>query len=60
MTVDPYFYPGTRVLKNKLGIRDAVELDAVERMLVTQRMLEGAPSGNFDLSHLRKIHRHLF
>ena len=60
MTVDPYLYPGTRVLKNKLGIRDAVELDAVERMLVTQRMLEGAPSGDFDLSHLRKIHRHLF
>lgn len=28
--------------------------------MVTERLAEGAPSGNFDLPHLRSIHRHLF
>jgi cell filamentation protein len=57
---DPYVYPGTFVLKNKLGIRDAKELDYAERERVTQRTAEGAPGGDFDMAHLRAIHRHLF
>jgi len=32
----------------------------VERRLVTQRIIEGAPTGDFDVAHLRAIHRHLF
>jgi cell filamentation protein len=60
MNEDPYLYPGTTVLKNKLGIRNGAELDAVERRLVTERIAEGSPKGKFDLNHLRKIHRHLF
>jgi len=57
---DPYVYPGTRCLINKLGIIDAVGLDAMERRLVIQRAREGVPAGNFDLSHLCAIHKHLF
>ncbi len=57
---DPYTYPGSTVLRNKLGLSDAVQLDRLERRLVTQRAAEGIPVGGFDLGHLRAIHRHLF
>lgn len=55
-----YKYPGTDVLRNKLGIRDTVALDYAERRLARQRIEEGCPSGQFDLAHLQAIHRHLF
>lgn len=57
---DPYTYPGSTVLRNRLGLTDAVRLDRLERQLVTQRAAEGIPAGGFDLAHLRAIHRHLF
>jgi cell filamentation protein len=57
---ESYFYPGTTVLKNKLGIRDSDHLAEAERELVRQRMSEGVPEGHFDLDHLKAIHRHLF
>jgi cell filamentation protein len=57
---DPYLIPGSSVLRNKLGIRQAEELDQIERRLVVQRIREGLPRGGFDLRHLRAIHRHLF
>ncbi len=59
---DPvYCYPPDHtVLKNKLGIRRAADLDRAERRLVTQRIREGVPNGNFDLAHLQAIHKHLF
>ena len=60
MSDDPYVYPGTNVLKNKLGLHDADALDRAERGLVRLRIQEGAPTGEFDLAHLRTIHRHLF
>jgi cell filamentation protein len=60
MSDDPYVYPGTTILRNKLGIRDAATLDALERRMVAQRMAEGIPTGDFDLAHLQAIHRHLF
>lgn len=60
MNDDHYVIPGTRVLRNKLGISDADELDKAERLLVVQRTIEGPPTGDFDLAHLRSIHRHLF
>lgn len=60
MSGDPYVYPGTAVLKNKLDLRDPEELDRAERRLVQTRIQEGAPAGRFDLAHLRAIHRHLF
>ena len=58
--VDPYLIPGTKVLRNRLGISDARRLDRIERRLVADRIVEGAPIGAFDLAHLRAIHRHLF
>lgn len=58
---DPYLYPGTRTLRNKLNIRDARVLDRAERSYVRDRLIEGAPpTGNFDLAHLQAIHRYLF
>lgn len=59
---DPvYCYPPDfTVLKNKLNIREADVLDRFERRLVVQRFAEGAPGGEFDLAHLKAIHRHLF
>ena len=57
---DPYLYPGSTVLRNRLGITDNDRFDYVERALVTQRVREGSPPGDFDLAHLRAIHRHLF
>ncbi|MCX7381319.1 MAG: Fic family protein [Alphaproteobacteria bacterium] len=60
MSDDPYVYPGTTILKNALGITDPDELDLMERRLVRVRLDEGVPGGEFDLAHLRAIHRHLF
>jgi cell filamentation protein len=59
---DPtYCYPPDHlVLRNKLDLRDAGQLDFFERELVAQRTAQGIPSGQFDLAHLRAIHRHLF
>ena len=57
---DPYVYPGTSVLRNKLGTSDPVFLDKQERALVVLRSRGGIPRGSFDLAHLRAIHRHLF
>lgn len=57
---DPYLFEDVPVLRNKLGIRDAGKLDRKERLLVTVRILQGAPAGAFDLAHLKAIHRHLF
>lgn len=61
MSDTEYCYPPDyTVLKNKLGLRDAAELEFFEREFVMERIAQGAPSGNFDLAHLRAIHRHLF
>jgi cell filamentation protein len=57
---DPYAYPGSTVLRNRLGLTDSARLDRAERWLVTQRAAEGLPPGRFGLAHLRAIHRHLF
>ncbi|WP_131748050.1 Fic family protein [Frankia sp. Cppng1_Ct_nod] len=63
MDDDPYCWPGTNCLRNKLGIRDAEELAAVEHTIVglqrirlTTRSLPGA----FDTAHLQRFHRALF
>jgi cell filamentation protein len=57
---DPYFDTLHNVLRNKLGINDQARFDTHERRLVTQRIAEGVPTGNYDLAHLQAIHRHLF
>ena len=60
---DPYLDPATGVLRNRLGIRDATDLEETEAALAATRSYElwEAPlKGNFDLAHLQSIHRHLF
>ena len=61
MSDTDYCYPPDyAVLRNKLGIRDAAELDRAERRRVAQRLSEAVPRGDFDLDHLKAIHHHLF
>lgn len=57
---DYCYPPDFKVLKNKLNLRHATELERFETELVMQRVAEGVTGGSFDLAHLRAIHRHLF
>lgn len=60
---DPYLYPHSDVLINRLGITDRETLSAAESDLVRTRIVEAvekAIPGNFDQKHLQAIHRHLF
>ena len=57
---DPYCYPNSTVLKNRLDIRDQVTLDAFEAMITAQRSEEPLPRGRLSYAHYRAIHRHLF
>jgi cell filamentation protein len=60
---DPYTYPGTDVLRNLLDIRDPQQLAAFEANATIARLVEldAAPLlGEFDLTHLKAIHRHIF
>lgn len=60
---DPYVYPGTDVLKNKAGLRNADTLHQFEYEQSATRAIElqARPiQGRFDLPHLQAIHRHLF
>ncbi|MCY3874138.1 MAG: Fic family protein [Rhodobacteraceae bacterium] len=57
---DYCYPPDYTVLRNRLDIRDARALDEAERELVALRLLEPVPTGDFDLTRLKVIHRHLF
>ncbi len=57
---DPYAYPGTSVLRNRLDIRDARNLAAFEVEIFTLRAQEPLPHGKFDPAHYCSIHHHLF
>jgi len=60
---DPYIYPGTRVLRNLLDIRDPDGLAVVEADLTIRRLTElnARPlRGSFNVAHLRAIHKHIF
>ncbi len=57
---DPYAYPGTSVLQNRLDIRDAGILGAFEVEIFTLRAEEPLPHGKFDPIHYCSIHHHLF
>ena len=58
---DPYPYPGTDVLRNRLGITDAKELDRCERLITRARSNEAARM-DFPLTPdgYRALHKHLF
>ena len=58
-----YCYPGSNVLKNKIGIRDLERLHEMERKLTMLRILELLDKpvrGAFDLKHLQAIHAYIF
>jgi hypothetical protein len=48
---DPYCYPGTSILINRLGIRDQTILDAFEAEITSQRATEPLPRGRFGYRH---------
>jgi cell filamentation protein len=60
---DPYLYPGTDVLKNVPGFRNAEQCGAFETLHTAARMYElllYPVQGGFDVAHLKAIHRHIF
>ena len=60
---EDYFYPGTKVLKNNLGIMDASLLREKEIELTFARqveLIENPIEVNFDAEHLKNIHYYLF
>jgi cell filamentation protein len=57
---DPYLYPGTSVLRNRLDIRDAEGLAKFEVEAAHARAEEGLPEGNFDPAHYCASHYQLF
>jgi fido (protein-threonine AMPylation protein) len=56
---DPYVYPGTSTLANKLGITDAGMLRLAEYAATTRRTLD-APDFPLTAAGYRATHRHLF
>ncbi|MBO4813253.1 Fic family protein [Candidatus Saccharibacteria bacterium] len=60
---DPYCYPNSRVLKNKLNIHDLEKLHDRERdlsILRNQELINEPIVGVFDFEHLKRIHAYLF
>lgn len=56
-------YPGTDVLVNLLDERDPERLSRIERIFTAARiadLLKKPVRGNFDLEHLKRIHRCIF
>lgn len=63
MPADPYVYPGTDSLRNRLGIRERAELERVEAEQTAIRIAQIARTpllGRYDLVHLRAFHRRIF
>jgi cell filamentation protein len=58
--VDPYCYPDTTILINKLNLRDQKQLDAFEAEITMQRASEPFPNGRLSYTHYCAIHRHIF
>lgn len=57
---DPYTYEGSTVLRNKLGLTDAQELEDFEAEISAQRATESLPTGSLDFPHYCAVHHHLF
>jgi len=60
---DPFLHPGTDVLRNVPGLRDAEQLAAFETAKTAHRIyeLERKPVvGSFDTTHLKAIHQRVF
>ena len=60
---DPYVYPGTAVLRNLAGLRDASTLAKYEAQASTLRLAQLSAQrldGVYDLIHLQDFHRFIF
>lgn len=61
---DPYCYPGSLVLRNKLDIRDAALLEEVESLYSQKRLTDlytdSLVSGRFGFRHFSRIHQYIF
>ncbi len=63
VTPDPYVYPGTDCLRNRLGIRDADELaefEAEQTSIILGQIGRQRVPGRYDLAHLKRFHRRIF
>jgi cell filamentation protein len=63
VTQDPYTDPATGVLRNKLGLRTAEELQAAEREITHAALIllnESPVPPSYGLKHLRAIHSRIF
>jgi cell filamentation protein len=59
-SIDPYTYPNSRVLKNRFGIKDKKQLEAIELKAYNTKVTTPTPKGKFDYIHLQNMHKHLF
>jgi len=60
---DSYFWPGTKVLRNRFGERNQEKLNDLESMAVKAGLFDlsvNPVTGDFDLHHLELIHHRLF
>ncbi len=60
---DPYLYPGTDLLKNKLNIKDSDQLSSAEADFCSLRLRELAETpldGSYDHLHLSRMHHFIF
>ena len=63
---DPHVYPGTRILRNKFGIKHQDLLSELESQITDSKFVKSKqsdddiPTGNFDLKHLQAVHKYLF
>lgn len=58
-----YCYPSSNVLKNKLNIRNAADLQEAERNITALRLLElkqANPEGSLDFPYFKQLHYHIF
>ncbi len=61
--MDPYVYPGTRVLRNLRDIRDPDLLSEFEAEATARRLRQlehKRMPGEFDMQHLQGIHHYIF
>lgn len=62
---DPYVYLGTRILRNKFGIKHQDLLSELESQITDSKFVKSKqsdddiPTGNFDLKHLQAVHKYL-
>lgn len=63
MTTDPYVYPGSSCLRNRLGIRDPAalaRLEADQTAIILAQLGRERLAGRYDLVHLKAFHRRIF